>query len=286
MRSPARATWSRTPGSHQRWKVSTTTPDRLDRELLGDVEGLAQRRDDAAVGREDRVHRLDAEPDAGGERGGHQLADRLGGAVPGRDQVTVALGQAAGDQYQGGRPECRGTPRSPGGSRRGRGPGPSASTTVKNPPRQTEETRRPASRSQVTAVSRPTSATGSRQTPMLESPAARQPSIASRRSHAAVVRWLSESRARRGSPGAGVADPGRPGGGYVEHAGHRVSPATSSQARIRDAARSGSRSRPASPASSSTRPRCTALRADCSPPTMVKPRWCPFSQARKAIPVL
>src|SRR5690606_38628248 len=63
-------------------------------------------------------------------------------------------------------------------------------------------------------------------------------------------------------------------------------PAAASTSPRRCAARSGSGRSRASLASSNARARCTTLRADCSPPTIVNPGWWPESHARNAMPVL
>ena len=100
MRSPARAICSSTPGSHQTWKVSTTTPTASTGSGSAMSRAWRQRGDDAAVGGEDRVHRLDGEPDADVERVRDQRLDRGGGSVTGGAQVAVAGRQTAGHEHQ------------------------------------------------------------------------------------------------------------------------------------------------------------------------------------------
>src|SRR4029453_8967173 len=68
------------------------------------------------------------------------------------------------------------------------------SAPVKNPPRQSDDTRSPASATSRRASSKPISASCSRQIPIALRPASTQPSTASGSDQDAVVRWLSESR--------------------------------------------------------------------------------------------
>src|SRR4029453_3381198 len=68
------------------------------------------------------------------------------------------------------------------------------SAAVKNPPRQSDDTRSPASATSRQASSKPISASCSRQIPIALRPASTQPSTASGSDQDAVVRWLSESR--------------------------------------------------------------------------------------------
>ncbi len=65
--------------------------DRLGRVLLGDVQRLAQRGEDATVGAVDRMHRLQRELDAAFQCVRHQLGDPVRDPLPGSGQVTVAL---------------------------------------------------------------------------------------------------------------------------------------------------------------------------------------------------
>src|SRR5690606_32257765 len=85
--------------------------------------------------------------------------------------------------------------------------------------------------------------------------------------------------------GGGRVDPRRGPARDVE-GGHRTAPATLSRLRIRAAAASGSGNSRAALASANTSDRCTTDRADCSPPTIVNPGWCPQSHDRNAMPVL
>ena len=282
MRAPARATWSSTPGSHHRWKVSTTTPTCSTGNCSAMSRAWREGRDDATVGGEDRVHRLDPEPHAAGAGLRGQLGDGVGGAVAGGGQVAVAGGQAAGHQHQDRGAEGRGlverpqvvVVRLPSGRRVGDGE--EAAPADRRDPEPCVA--QPGRRRSPARPRRPVPATR-------RSPADRR--RGSRRSpraayHARGGALVEREPGSRGSSGAGVATrAAAPEGTSV------IGTLPSRRAsRIRYAARSGSRSRPASSASSKTGRRCSALRADCRPPTMVNPGWWPLSQARNAIPVL
>ena len=119
------------------------------------------------------------------------------------------------------------------------------------------------------AVASPTSATGSRHSPMLAMPASAVTRSAVARSAYLIVAWLSDSR------GCASCDRRR-----------HVDAVQGEQAFHRCAASSGSSSAPAASASRTSVDRCGRLRAACRPPTMLNAGWWPFSQDRNATPVL
>ena len=181
-------------------------PDLGGRELLGDVQRLTEGGDHTAVGGVDRVHRLDAEPDpalSGVGTRSAAIASTARARAPGK--VAVAVGQAARHQHRVAAPSAAASSMarrfSSCASLRAL-----SSEAVKKPPRQSVDTRRPASASQRRrgrrarprrpARARPRSSRARRRR------IRRSPRAASR---SAVVRWFSDSRARRGSSGAGVA---------------------------------------------------------------------------------
>ena len=207
-RRPARSA-SSTSGSHQRWKVSTTTPDLLDGCCSARSSACAERRDDAPVGGEDRVHRLDAEPHAALARVRDQPRDRRprrGRGPPARSRSPPA---ARRHQHEHGCPERGGLVDGARLSSRRRLVGPvvgggeeAAAAQRRHPQPGVGVPARPPSRAR---PRRPARATG--RPP--GSPAA--DAAVDRLGHRplAVVRWLRESRASRGHRGRGLTRAGR-----------------------------------------------------------------------------
>ena len=255
--------------------MSTHDADLVRVEALGDVQRLGQGGDHPAVGGVDRVHRLDAQRHP-------ELAGRTAPAArwpgpPGRraaDQIPVAGRQPAGHQHQRRRPQRRGLLQRLAGC--------SASAACAS--------------AGIGGGEEPAAAQrGDPQTGLGDQPARPRPGPPRR---AARARRRSRRARRRRSPATASGSDQRGGGPLVERAAgcQLARPAVAVIERHagrgaagcprRCAASSGSVSSRAALASSNTRARCTTDRADCRPPTMTNPSWCPFSQARKAIPVL
>ena len=173
---------------------------------------------------------------------GTSAADGLGRPVAGAAQVAVAVRQPAGHQHQRRRPERRGLLDAPRRLLASAASIAVGSAAVKKPPRHSDETRRPASVTSRGGLVQADLGDGSRQTPDRGQPGVDAAWTASGSDQVAVVRWLSDSRASRGS-----------------RVRHRATPARrqSRSPQPRAAASSGSASRPRLVGQLETRARCT-----------------------------
>ena len=235
--------------------------DRVGRELGGQVERLAEPADHAPVGGEDRVQRLDAEPDPVVLRDRDELGDRVGDQAPGQPDVAAAGNQAAGDEderigAERGRLGDRGLvvgDRGRAGDRVGVGEEAAPAQAGDRQPGRLD-------------------VRGGRGQPGPGDVLAPEPDRRDVMPDAQVDRLgdaeLVDRRLVEGEPG---------------ESGHACS---FRNAVIRPTARSGSVSAPAAAASSNTRIRCSADRLRSNPSSMEKRGWKPFSQARNATPVL